>query len=40
MHIYGIYENDNDDLICKTAKETQNGLWTMWEKARVDSMRD
>ena len=21
-------------------KKRQNGLWTMWEKARVDSMRE
>ena len=26
MHIYGIQENDNDNLICKTAKETE---WTL-----------
>ena len=28
----------NDDLICKTAKETQmyrTVFWTLWEKARV-----
>ena len=23
MHIYGIYQDGNDDPICKTAKETQ-----------------
>ena len=23
MHIYGIQKDSNDDLVCKTAKETQ-----------------
>ena len=24
MYIYGIYKDDNDNLVCETAKETQN----------------
>ena len=34
MHIYGIWKESNNDLICKAAKETdvKNRLWTMWEK--------
>ena len=38
MHIYGIYKDCNNNLICKTAKETQmyrTVLWTLREKARV-----
>ena len=38
MHIYGIYEDSNDNPICETAKETQmyrTIFWTLWEKARV-----
>ena len=37
-HIFGIYKDGNDDLICETAKETQmyrTAFWTLWEKARV-----
>ena len=37
-HIYVIQKDGNDDLICETAKETdiKNGLWTLWEKVRVE----
>ena len=38
MHIYGIYKDGYDDLICKTVKETQmyrTVFWTLWEKVRV-----
>ena len=37
-HIYGIYKDGNDNLICKTEKYTQmyrTDFWTLWEKARV-----
>ena len=37
-HIYGIYNNGNNNPICETAKETQmyrTVFWTLWEKARV-----
>ena len=37
-HIYGIQKDDNDDPMCKTAKETQmyrTDFWTLWEKVRV-----
>ena len=37
-HIYGIYEDSNDDPIYETAKETQmsrTDFWTLWEKAKV-----
>ena len=33
MHIYGIYKDDNDNPVCKTAKETQRHrivFWTLW----------
>ena len=35
MHIYGIYKDGNDNLVCKTAKETQmyrTVFWTLWER--------
>ena len=35
MHIYGIQKDDTDELICRTALETQTqrtDLLTMWEK--------
>ena len=38
IHIYGIYKDGNNDLIYKTAKETQmyrTVFWTLWEKVRV-----
>ena len=34
MHIYGIQKDGNNDLICKTAKETQmqrTDFWTLRE---------
>ena len=34
MHIYGIYKDGNDNLVCKTAKETQmyrTVFWTLGE---------
>ena len=34
MHIYGIYKDGNDNLVCETAKETQmyrTVFWTLWE---------
>ena len=37
-HIYGILKDGNDNLICKTEKETQmykTDFWTRWEKSRV-----
>ena len=37
-HIYGIYDDGNNDSICKAVKETQisrTDHWTTWEKARV-----
>ena len=37
-HIYGIYKDGNDNLICKTEKEAQmyrTDFWTLWEKERV-----
>ena len=37
-HIYGILKDDNDNLICKTEKETQmyrTDFGTLWEKVRV-----
>ena len=37
-HTYGIQKDDNDDPMCKTAKETQmyrTDFWTLWEKVRV-----
>ena len=37
-HIYGIYKEGNNDVICETAKETQmyrTVFWTLWEKVRV-----
>ena len=37
-HIYRIYNDRNDNLICKTEKETQmyrTDFGTLWEKARV-----
>ena len=38
-HIYGIYQDGNDDNpVCETAKETQmyrTVFWTLWERARV-----
>ena len=37
-HIYGIYEDVNDNPACKTAKETQMcraDFWTLRERARV-----
>ena len=30
MHIYGIYKNGNDNLVCKTAKETQMYRTVFW----------
>ena len=41
MHIYGIYKNGNNNLVCKTAKETQmyrTVFWTLWERERVDDL--
>ena len=38
MHIYGIYKDGDDNLICKTEKETQvyrTDFWTLWEKVRL-----
>ena len=38
MHIYGIYNDGNNNPICETAKEThmyRTVFWTLWEKARV-----
>ena len=38
MHIYGILKDGNNNLICKTEKETQmyrTDFGTLWEKARV-----
>ena len=38
MHIYGIYQDGNNNPICETAKETQmyrTDFWTLWEKVRV-----
>ena len=38
-HIYGILKVGNDNLICRTEKETQMyriDFWTPWEKARDD----
>ena len=38
MHIYAIKKDGNDNLICKTAKETQmyrTVFWTLWERERV-----
>ena len=38
MHMYGILKDGNDNLICKTEKETQmyrTAFWTLWEMARV-----
>ena len=37
MHIYGIYKDGNDNLVCKTAKETQmyrTVFWTLCERGR------
>ena len=37
-HIYGIYKDGIDNLVCKTAKETQmyrTVFWTLWERERV-----
>ena len=37
-HIYGILKSGNDNLICKTEKETQmyrTNFWTLWEKASM-----
>ena len=37
-HIYGILKVANDNLICKTEKETQiyrTDFWTLWEKVRM-----
>ena len=37
-HIYRIYNDRNDNLICKTEKDTQmykTDFGTLWEKARV-----
>ena len=37
-HIYGIWNDGNDNPICETAKETQmyrTVYWTLWEQARV-----
>ena len=37
-HIYGIYNDGNNDPICETAKETlmyRSVLWTLWERERV-----
>ena len=37
-HIYGIKEDDNDDPVCKTGKETQMCImdfWTQRERERV-----
>ena len=30
MHIYGIYKDGNDNLVCKTAKETQMYRTVFW----------
>ena len=38
MHMYGIQKDGNDNLVCKTAKETQmyrKIFWTLWERERV-----
>ena len=38
MHKNVIWKDGNDNLICKTEKETQmyrTEFWTLWEKARV-----
>ena len=38
MHIYEILKDGNDNLICKTEKETQmnrTDFFRLWEKARV-----
>ena len=38
MHIYGIYNDGNDEPIWETAKETQmyrTDFGALWEKARV-----
>ena len=37
-HIYGIYKDGNDNLVSKTAKETQmyrTVFWTLWEREKV-----
>ena len=37
-HIYGIKKDDNDNPVCKTAKETQihrTVFCTLWERVRV-----
>ena len=36
--MYGIQKDDNDNPVCKTAKETQmyrTDFWTLWERERV-----
>ena len=38
MHIYGIYKDGNDNLVCERAKETQmyrTVFWTLWERERA-----
>ena len=37
-HIYGIQKDDNDNPLCKTAKEAQmyrTVFWILWERERV-----
>ena len=41
MHKYGIQKDGNDNLLCKTAKETQmyrTVFWTLWERAGWDDL--
>ena len=43
MHIYEILKDGNDNLICKTEKETQmyrTDFWTLWEKGGWDVLRE
>ena len=42
-HIHGIQKDGNDDLICKTAKETQiqrTDFWALWERGGWDDLRE
>ena len=37
-HIYGTYNDGNDNPVCETAEETQmyrTVFWTLWERERV-----
>ena len=40
-HIYGIYKDGNNNLICETAKEIyRTDFWTLWRRRGWDDLRE